>query len=42
MMWQKARSQLIQGGVSRPHSLAGRPRFGANEIKLSTRVMLGR
>jgi hypothetical protein len=32
-MWQKARAQPSQGG-------AGWPGFGANEITLSTRVML--
>jgi hypothetical protein len=40
MMWQKARAQPTQGGASRSHSLAGRPGFGANEITLSTHVML--
>jgi hypothetical protein len=39
-MWQKAQAQPTQGGAGRPHSLVGRPRFGANEITLSTRVML--
>jgi hypothetical protein len=35
MTWQKAQAQSTKGG-------AGRPRFGANEITLSTRVMLSR
>jgi hypothetical protein len=34
MTWQKARAQPIQGGAARPHYLAGRPGFGANEIML--------
>jgi hypothetical protein len=42
MMWQKAQAQLTQGGADWPHSLAGRLGFGANEIMLSTRVMLSR
>jgi hypothetical protein len=42
MIWQKAWAQRTQGGASQPHSLAGRPWFGANEITLSTRVMLSR
>jgi hypothetical protein len=42
MMWQKVRAQLTQGGAGRPHSMAGRPGFGANEITLLTRVLLSR
>jgi hypothetical protein len=40
MTWQKAWAQMTQGGAGRAHSLAGRPGFGANEITLSTCVML--
>jgi hypothetical protein len=40
MTWQKVWAQPTQGGASRPHALADRPGFGANEIMLSTRVML--
>jgi hypothetical protein len=40
MTWQKARAQPTQGGAGRLHSLAGLPGFGANEITLSTGVML--
>jgi hypothetical protein len=42
MTWQKARAQPTQGGAGQPYSLAGRPGFGADEITLSTRVMLSR
>jgi hypothetical protein len=42
MTWQKARAQPTEGGTGSPHPLVGRPRFGANEITLSTRVMLSR
>jgi hypothetical protein len=42
MTWQKAWDQPTQGGAGLPHFLAGRPGFGANEITLSTRVMLSR
>jgi hypothetical protein len=38
----KSPGQPTQGGTDRPHALAGRPRFGANEIMLLTRVMLSR
>jgi hypothetical protein len=38
----KRQAQLTQGGFSGPLSLAGQPGFGANEITLSTRVMLSR
>jgi hypothetical protein len=40
MMWQKAQAQPTQGGAGQPHSLAGQPGFGANEITPTTRVML--
>jgi hypothetical protein len=39
-MWQKAKAQLNHGGAGRLHSFADQPGFGANEITLSTRVML--
>jgi hypothetical protein len=38
----KSWAQQTKGGTIRHHSLAGRPRFGTNEIMLSTRVMLSR
>jgi hypothetical protein len=41
-MWQKAQAQPTQGGIGRPYPLVGRPGFGANEITLSTHVMLSR
>jgi hypothetical protein len=40
MMRQKARAHPTKGGAGWPHSLAGQPGIGANEIMLSTRVML--
>jgi hypothetical protein len=39
-MWQKTRAQPTQGGADQPHSLASQTGFGANEITLSTHVML--
>jgi hypothetical protein len=38
----KRQAQLTQGGFGGPLSLVGQPGFGANEITLSTRVMLSR
>jgi hypothetical protein len=39
---EKAWAQPTQGGATWPHSLAGLPGLGANEITLLTRVMLSR
>jgi hypothetical protein len=38
----KSSSPTDQGGAGQPHSLASRQGFSANEIMLSTRVMLSR